>query len=82
MAIARKLMMVEQTDTYTIRAKTGWTRDDDTHTGWWVGYVETDNGVFFFTTRIQQPRHQDSTAFGACRKSITKAILRDLQIIP
>lgn len=33
-------MMIEtKTKTYTIRAKTGWTRDGGKDT-WWIGYVE------------------------------------------
>lgn len=38
--ILKEIMKEEQTDSYTLRAKTGWTRDGGKDTGWWVGYVE------------------------------------------
>lgn len=32
---------------YTIRAKTGWTRENNINTGWWTGYIETKMGLIF-----------------------------------
>jgi beta-lactamase class D len=37
--ILKRVMVVEKTNDYTIRAKTGWTRDGGIDSGWWVGYV-------------------------------------------
>ena len=42
--ILKEIMIVEKTDEYTIRVKTGWTQD----IGWYVGYIETKNKVWFF----------------------------------
>lgn len=41
-------MIVEKTLSYTIRAKTGWTKD----IGWYVGYVETKDDVWFFALNM------------------------------
>lgn len=42
--ITKKILIVTQTKDYTIRAKTGFSGT----IGWYVGYVETKNSVWFF----------------------------------
>jgi beta-lactamase class D len=46
--ILKNIMIVEKTLSYTIRAKTGWTKD----IGWYVGYVETKDDVWFFALNM------------------------------
>ncbi len=81
MEIVKRVMITEQRKNYTIRAKTGWTRENGINTGWWVGYVETKQGVWYFATLLLQDRKNNSANFGSCRKEITKQLLRDLNII-
>ena len=78
LAILKRVMISEQTNDYVIRSKTGWTRYDGKDTGWWVGYVERKDNVYFFATRIQKSRTVLNPNFGSCRKEITKKILRQL----
>ena len=79
--ILKKMMIEEQSDSYTLRAKTGWTRDGGKDTGWWVGYVERKNNVYFFATRLIKDRTKANPDFGKCRKKITMQILKQLDII-
>lgn len=79
--IVKKVMITEKNQEYTIHSKTGWTRENDINTGWWVGYIENKNGTYFFATRLLQDRKQNSASFGNCRKEITKSVFRDLNII-
>lgn len=79
--IVKNVMINEQTDHYALRAKTGWTRDKDINTGWWVGYVENKNDVYFFATRLLQNRKFNRSDFGTCRKELTKKIFKELKII-
>lgn len=79
--IVKRVMITEQTEEYTIRAKTGWTRENNTNTGWWIGYIETKSGTFIFATRLLQDRKQNRSDFGSCRKDITKKIFKELKII-
>jgi len=80
-AIVKKVMITEQNDDYTIHSKTGWTRENDINTGWWVGYIENKNGAYFFATRLLQDRKLNAYNFGNCRKEITKSVFRDLNVI-
>jgi len=45
-------MLVEQTQAFSIRAKTGLAGESKPKIGWYVGYVETSNDVWFFSTNI------------------------------
>ena len=81
MEIVKRVMKTEQTKNFTIYAKTGWTREGGINTGWWVGFVETEQGVWYFATLLLQDRKVNSANFGSCRKDITKAIFNDLGVI-
>jgi beta-lactamase class D len=48
----RDIMIIEKTDTYTIRAKTGWATSSTPQTGWYVGYVETKSGTWLFALNM------------------------------
>jgi len=80
-AILKNIMIEEQTKNYTLRAKTGWTRDGGKDTGWWVGYVERKENVYFFATRLIKDRKEVNPNFSKCRKEITKTILSQLNIL-
>jgi len=79
--ILKEMMIETKTKAYTIRAKTGWTRDDGKDTGWWIGYVERKDNVYFFATRLLKDRTDINTNFGKCRKEITVKILKELHIL-
>jgi len=79
--IVKRVMLTEQTKNYSIYSKTGWAKEDNINTGWWIGFIESKNNVYFFATRILQDRRYKRDNFGSCRKEITKQVFRDLKII-
>jgi beta-lactamase class D len=79
MDIVRRIMIARDTDTYTLRAKTGWSGQDGMDIGWYVGYVQTKNNVCFFATCVQRPE-SDEPAFSA-RTEIAFLILKELKIL-
>jgi len=50
--ITKKILTVKATDTYTIKAKTGWSDTPIYGVGWYVGYVKKKNSVYFFALNI------------------------------
>ncbi len=55
LSIVKKIMVVEQTPNYTIRAKSGlvgFGNPEQPQIGWYVGYLEKDKNVYFFATNI------------------------------
>ncbi|WP_207509433.1 class D beta-lactamase [Telluribacter humicola] len=79
--IGKEIMIEERTPAYTLRAKTGWAEVDSSDIGWYVGYVESKGNVYFFATRIYKPLDQKMDSFGPKRKTITRQILQDLNIL-
>ncbi|MCF2520876.1 penicillin-binding transpeptidase domain-containing protein [Dyadobacter sp. CY351] len=77
-AILKKVMVTEHTDSHTLRSKTGWTRVGEKDIGWWVGYLESKGNVYFFATRLTKLRSVSNPGFGECRKTITKEFLTQL----
>lgn len=76
--IVKKIMIVEETEDYCLHAKTGWALKNVA--GWYVGYVEKGNNVYFFTTCVQG-NDFNTENFGESRKKITTNILKDLKIL-
>ena len=71
--LLKEIMIDEKNENYTIRAKTGW----DRKYGWYVGYVETKDDVWFFSTNIDTKSKDDLPK----RKAITLEALKIKGII-
>jgi len=50
--LTKKILTVEKNDNYTIRAKTGWSSQKIWGVGWYVGYVEKKDKIYFFALNI------------------------------
>lgn len=80
LTLVKDLMIAEQTPDYTIRAKTGWYGYGDeaiANIGWYVGYVETQDNVYFFATNIDI----DKPEAAAARLHLTRLCLQTLGIL-
>ena len=75
LATVKDIMIVEQTPDYIIRAKTGWATQSDI--GWYVGYVEQDENVYFFATNIDVP----NSDYLSARLEVTRRTLKSLQLL-
>ncbi|HBS85610.1 MAG: hypothetical protein A2W91_14395 [Bacteroidetes bacterium GWF2_38_335] len=77
MDVVKKIMLAEETKEYTLRAKTGWGTEGNTDIGWYVGYVETKNNVYYFVNCIFTD-DQKNKFFAKARKEIAMEILKRL----
>ena len=64
----KNIMIDEKNENYTLRAKTGW----EGRYGWYVGYVETKDDVWFFAMNIDTKSKDDLPK----RKAITLETLK------
>ena len=71
--LLKEIMIDEKNENYIIRAKTGW----EWKYGWYVGYVETKDDVWFFSTNIDTKSKDDLPK----RKEITLEALKIKEII-
>lgn len=80
--IVKELMVVDQTDDYIFRAKSGWTISksskfkDGKDIGWYVGYVEYKDNSYFFAVRLEKDLNDHRESFSQDRIDITKVALR------
>jgi beta-lactamase class D len=81
MEMVKGMMVSEQTTEYTIRSKTGWgVPTEDSHVGWWVGWVERASGVHVFATALET--RTPGETFGSTRQSVTREVLAQLGVLP
>jgi len=77
-AIVKKMMISEQTESYVLRDNTGLTRKDGQDIGWWVGYIETKSNVYFFASRLIYSSEEEEPYFAYYRKEVTRHVLREI----
>jgi len=80
MDIVKNVMIAKDTLGYIVRAKTGWGDQDNLNIGWYVGYVETKDNLYYFANCIQTASN-DNPDFAKARLKITYQILAELKII-
>ena len=74
--LVKDIMLVDKTDNYSLRAKSGWT-GSRLHTGWFVGYVEKGDDVWLFAMNMEMDRAEQA----GLRQSLTVKALQALGII-
>ena len=71
--LVKDIAISEQTPDYILRGKTGAT----SKIGWYVGYLEQNDNVYFFATNLDMNSENAIVA----RKEITRACLQDLGLL-
>lgn len=79
MDTVKEIMISEQNENYIIRDKTGWTKHNGIDIGWYVGYLQTSDNVYFFATRITKNINDNKSNFSKARKEITQTILTEIK---
>ncbi len=69
--IMRRMMIIEENDQFTLRGKTGWSVTNDQDNCWFVGWVETGKGHYYFATNIEPGPKTDIDNLFTLRKEIT-----------
>ena len=80
LSIVKDIMILEKTPDYTIRGKTGWVGFDDgvkPQIGWFVGYLEKGENIYFFATNIDILHEKDASA----RMELTRRCFKDLRLL-
>ena len=78
--IVKNIMIAKDTLDYVVRAKTGWCGQDNKDIGWYVGYLETNNKVYYFANCIQSSDINNKD-FANARIDIVYLILKELKLI-
>lgn len=77
--IVKNIMIVKDTLGYVVRAKTGWGRQNNKDVGWYVGYLEAKDKVYYFANCIQSA-DLNNKEFAQARIDIVYLIIDDLKL--
>lgn len=73
----REVMLMEQGEDYSVRAKTGWAARSTPQIGWYVGYIEKPGATWIFAMNIDMRGKADLPL----RQALTRASLRAKRIV-
>ena len=76
--IMRRMMIIDETEQYILRGKTGWSIVNDQNNCWYVGFMETKHGFYYFATNIEPNEQTDLNSLPSIRKSVTEEALKVL----
>lgn len=74
----RDMMVIEATDSYRLSGKTGWSVDQGVDNGWFVGYLEQGEAVYFFASNLAPGPGVSDADFLQARKGVTLEALKRL----
>lgn len=76
--IMKKIMVIKEQPAYRLSA--GWSLRNGNNNGWFVGFVEVENIVYFFATNIEPEEKFNMDMFSMIRKSIIYKALDQMNI--
>lgn len=77
--LVKAIMLMEESDDFRLFAKTGMDTQDGLWYGWYVGWVETSENVYFFATHMES--EDNKNILSGARQGVTMAALRELGLI-
>lgn len=80
MAAVQQIILLEETDAYRLSGKTGWATRVEPQIGWFVGYLEYDENIYFFATNVEA--HDPSQSLSQVSQQIARAILSEMDLLP
>jgi len=80
--IVKNIMLIEKTYEYTLSGKTGLSVKNGLDNGWFVGYFEVKNKLYFFATNVEPAEKKSNRdKFLPARINATKEAFRNLKIL-
>jgi len=79
--IVKKILLLEEKESYKMSGKTGWAIQDEADNGWFVGYLETGENVYYFSTNVSPKEGFDMNLFAKVRKEMTVAAFQKMELI-
>ena len=77
-SIMKRLMVIEETEAYKLSGKTSWSIRNGNRHGWFVGYLEIEDEIYFFATNVVPQEQFNMGFFAMIRTKITMEALRTL----
>jgi beta-lactamase class D len=78
--LLKEIMILEETQEYVLRGKTGWAVMNEKNIGWLVGYLEKGTEKYAYVINVESA-DEDTALFVKSRIEITRNILKKLGLI-
>lgn len=79
--IVKRMMVRQENKQYKISGKTGWSINNGENNGWFVGYIQTKNNVYFFATNVEPLAEFNMAMFPMIREDVTLIALKQIRLI-
>ena len=77
----RKIMIIDENEEYTLSGKTGWAIRNGNNIGWFIGFVEKDDKVYYMATNVMPLDQENTNDFARIRLRIGLDALEQLSIL-
>lgn len=77
----KSLMVIDSNANYKLSGKTGWSIRNGNNNGWFVGYIEKGDVVYFFATNVTPKEDFNMNLFPKIRSGVTMEAFRTLGVI-
>lgn len=78
--IVKNILRLEQGPDYQLSGKTGWAIVEQRNMGWFVGYLEKGDQLYYFASNVEPKNEFDMHRFAVIRKQVTLASFAALGI--
>jgi beta-lactamase class D len=72
----KSLMVIDSNSEYVLSGKTGWSIRNSNNNGWFVGYLEKGDDVYFFATNVNPQEEFNMKLFPKIRAGVTMEAFR------
>ncbi len=79
--IMKSIMLIEDKRRYKISGKTGWSVVNDHNNGWFVGYLETADTIYYFASNVEPKNQSNTDSFLEGRKAVVYDAFKIMAII-
>lgn len=79
--IMRKIMLLDENEDYKLSGKTGWGIRNGNNIGWFVGFVEKGDNIYYVATNVTPLNQEQTNDFAQVRLGIALKALADLGVL-
>lgn len=79
--LMKQIMIIDESENYRLSGKTGWSIRRDIDNGWFVGFIEKKDKVYYFATNVEPQASFDMKNFPSIRTKLTLEALNKLGVI-
>lgn len=80
-SIMKRMMVIEENEQFKITGKTGWSIREGHNNGWFVGYIEVQEKVYFFACNVEPSEQFNMKMFSKIRKELTQKAFESLGVL-